>query len=432
MLIVRSSCGYSSTTTVSPSCTVCPSRTRISFTAPARGASTGISIFMDSSTITGSPAATLSPTLAVTWKTTPVICALISSAMERSLFDHLSVHPAPAKLRVRGDRAEQRQRRLDALDHAGVQCPRQALDRPGAVGAERDQLEEQRVVVNGDDAALDDTRLDPDPLAAGQRQPCDRTRRGQEILRRVLRVDAHLDGGAALSDSVLREGQRLAGRHAQLRGHQVEAGNFFGDRMLDLQPRVHLEEVEAALRVHEELERTRIDVSDGARARDRGIRQPALGLRLEVRRRRLLHELLMPPLDRALALVQVDDAALRVAEDLHLDVARRLEIALDVDLGAAEGALRAPRGGRERAGELAGAGHLRHADAAAARGRPEAGASATGWGLRGTIGTPAAAMRRRASGLSPMARIASADGPMKVRPACTQASAKRQFSERKP
>src|SRR5437588_11803866 len=96
--------------------------------APARGASTGISIFMDSSTITGSPAATLSPTLAVTWKTTPVICALISSAMERSLFDHLSVHPAAAEIRVRGDRAEQRQRRLDALHHAGVHCPRQALD----------------------------------------------------------------------------------------------------------------------------------------------------------------------------------------------------------------------------------------------------------------------------------------------------------------
>src|SRR5438309_227750 len=335
MLIVRSSCGYSSTTKVSPSCTVCPSRTRISFTVPARGASTGISIFMDSSTITGSPAATLSPTLAVTWKTTPVMCALISSAMERSLFDHLSVHPAAAEIRVRGDRAEQRQRRLDALDHAGVQCSRQTLDRPGAIGAERDQLEEQRVVVNGDDAALDDARLDPDPLAAaGQRQPRDRTRRGQEILRRVLRVDTHLDGGAALLDLVLRERHRLAGRHAQLRGHQVEAGDFFGDRMLHLEPRVHLEKVEAALRVHQELERARIDVSDGARARDRGVRQPALGLRLEVRRRRLLHELLMTSLDRALTLVQVDDAALRVAEDLDLDVAWRLEIALDVDLGA--------------------------------------------------------------------------------------------------
>src|SRR5437762_14310550 len=94
MLIVRSSRGYSSTTKVSPSCTVCPSRTRISFTAPARGASTGISIFMDSSTITGSPAATASPAFAVIWKTTPVMWALTSSAIERSLLDHLRVHLA--------------------------------------------------------------------------------------------------------------------------------------------------------------------------------------------------------------------------------------------------------------------------------------------------------------------------------------------------
>src|SRR3989440_9033827 len=164
--------------------------------------------------------------------------------------------------------------------------------------------------------------------------------------------------------------------------------------MLHLQPRVHLEKVEAALRVYQELERARIDVSDGARARDRGVRQPALGLRREVRRRRLLHELLMTPLDRALALVQVDDAALRVAEDLDLDVAGRLEIALDVDLGAAEGALRAPAGGRERASELAGARHLRYADAAAAGGRLEdhriadlAGHPPGGHGVRDGLGT---------------------------------------------
>src|SRR5439155_874679 len=185
--------------------------------------------------------------------------------------------------------------------------------------------------------------------------------------------------------------------HAQLRGHQVEAGDFFGDRMLHLEPRVHLEKVEAALRIHQELERARVDVSDSARARHRGVRQPALGLRLEVRRRRLLHELLMTPLDRALALVQMDDATFRVAEDLDLDVARRLEIALEVDLGAAEGALRAPRGGRERARELARAGYLRHADAATAGGRLEQhrairvlhmGRVAVGLGVDGDGGEP--------------------------------------------
>ena len=38
---------------MSPSCTVWPSATLISFTTPARGASTGNSIFIDTSTMTG-------------------------------------------------------------------------------------------------------------------------------------------------------------------------------------------------------------------------------------------------------------------------------------------------------------------------------------------------------------------------------------------
>src|SRR5579871_2192454 len=47
----------------------------------------------------------------------------------------------------------------------------------------------------------------------------------------------------------------------------------------------------------------------------------------------------MPPLDRALALAQVDDRPVMVAEDLELDVPRRLDVLLDVDVGHAEGRL---------------------------------------------------------------------------------------------
>jgi hypothetical protein len=40
----------------------------------------------------------------------------------------------------------------------------------------------------------------------------------------------------------------------------------------------------------------------------------------------------------AVALAEVDDVAVRVAEDLELDVARALEVLLDVDGAVAEGA----------------------------------------------------------------------------------------------
>ena len=55
---IADSAPYSSTTSVSPSWTACPSSQRISVTVPASSASTGISIFIDSSTTTVSPSAT--------------------------------------------------------------------------------------------------------------------------------------------------------------------------------------------------------------------------------------------------------------------------------------------------------------------------------------------------------------------------------------
>src|SRR5207244_1475730 len=50
----------------------------------------------------------------------------------------------------------------------------------------------------------------------------------------------------------------------------------------------------------------------------------------------------------------------------------------------------------------------------------------------GTTGTPAAIIRRRASTLSPIARMLVAGGPMKVSRLLTQASANAGFSDKKP
>src|SRR6266511_1905752 len=68
------------------------------------------------SRVTGSPAATASPALAVIWKTTPVIWALTSSVIERSLFDHLGVNRAGAKRGALHDVPVGRDHSLDALD----------------------------------------------------------------------------------------------------------------------------------------------------------------------------------------------------------------------------------------------------------------------------------------------------------------------------
>ncbi len=59
-------------------------------------------------------------------------------------------------------------------------------------------------------------------------------------------------------------------------------------------------------------------------------------------------------------------------------------------------------------------------------------ASVTRSVVPGTIGTPASAMRRRASIFAPMASMASGGGPIHVRPASSQARAKAAFSARNP
>ena len=68
--------------------------------------------------------------------------------------------------------------------------------------------------------------------------------RGLKVPVGVLGVDPALDGVAAQSAAVSLEADRLAGGHADLFLHEVEAGHHLGHRMLDLDAGVHLHEVE--------------------------------------------------------------------------------------------------------------------------------------------------------------------------------------------
>ena len=54
--------------------------------------------------------------------------------------------------------------------------------------------------------------------------------------------------------SGLREAERLARGHPQLQRDEVPSRDQFGHRMLDLEPRVHFEEVEAPVGIEEELD----------------------------------------------------------------------------------------------------------------------------------------------------------------------------------
>ena len=70
--------------------------------------------------------------------------------------------------------------------------------------------------------------------------------------------------------------EALAGRHVDLRAHEVDAQDFLGDRMLDLQARIHLQKIEIAFRRDDELDRARVAILHAAAPQRR---QPRHALR---------------------------------------------------------------------------------------------------------------------------------------------------------
>ena len=67
--------------------------------------------------------------------------------------------------------------------------------------------------------------------------------------------------------------QRQAGGHLDLGAHQVDAADGLGDRVLDLQAGVQLQEPPAAVRVEQELDGTRALVSGRRGHRQRRLAQ---------------------------------------------------------------------------------------------------------------------------------------------------------------
>ncbi|MNN28293.1 hypothetical protein D3C81_1418570 [compost metagenome] len=205
-----------------------------------------------------------------------------------------------------------------------------------------DQLGDHGVVELADFAALLDARIDANVVGQDEMiQPPDGR---QEAVGGVLGVKASLHGPALHRNVGLRQRDGFARRDAQLPFDQIDARDALRDRVLDLQPGVHLHEPDAVglqpvRGVGDELDGPRALIVHGLGGADGGGGDGFARGGVHARRGRLLDHLLVAALQRAVALVQVDDIAVAVAEDLHLDVTRTGDVALDQDARIAEGGL---------------------------------------------------------------------------------------------
>ncbi len=122
-----------------------------------------------------------------------------------------------------------------------------------SVAAPPDDLGDHRVVVGWDDVALRNAGVNPDTRAERPPQHPHGAGRGRKIIVGVLRVQPGLHGVAELSRALALESSAAGDENLQL--HQIDAGGGLGDRVLDLQPGVDLQEREDLLiRLVEELD----------------------------------------------------------------------------------------------------------------------------------------------------------------------------------
>ena len=123
-----------------------------------------------------------------------------------------------------------------------------------------DELTDHTVVIGRNRIARKDVRIDADAGAARQ-MPSSHFARTRHKGEGVLCIDAAFNGMTADFDIALLEGKTLAGRDADLFGHDINPGDEFCHRMLDLYAGVHFNEVELTVFV-EEFERAGTAVAD--------------------------------------------------------------------------------------------------------------------------------------------------------------------------
>ncbi|VXA92726.1 conserved hypothetical protein [Pseudomonas sp. 8O] len=199
-----------------------------------------------------------------------------------------------------------------------------------------DQLQAHRVVIGRNGVAGVDRRVGAHAGAAGRVVTGDLAERGQEVVLRVLGIDAELQGISTVDDVFLLDRQWLAAGDADLLADDIDAGDFLGDGVLHLHPGVHLHEVHLAFG-EQELHGAGVLVPNGLRSAHSQVADIGTLLGGKLRAGGDFDELLVTTLDRAIALVQVHGVTEAVGEDLRFDVFGIDDALFQEDFRTAEG-----------------------------------------------------------------------------------------------
>ena len=188
-------------------------------------------------------------------------------------------------------------------------------------------LNQQRIIVRGNHGAGGGiTAIETHAVAAAGAIGGNLTVIGSEVIGGIFGGNTALNGIAAHLNIVLRVqtngrvAQRIALGDQDLSAHQVDAGDHLGHGVLNLNTGVHLDEVVAAGLVHQELQRTGIDVAHGLCNLDCIVADLLGNGRVNRPCRCKLYYLLVAALEGAVALADMIAVAILIGQHLHLNV----------------------------------------------------------------------------------------------------------------
>ena len=146
---------------------------------------------------------------------------------------------------------------------------------------------------------------------------------------------------------VLVEPEGLTRRDTQLTRHEIDPEHLFGDRVLNLQPGVDLEEIKPTIGVDQHLDRARIDVPGGSAETHRRLTHGRQKF-VMARRGTFFDQLLVTALERAIPHSQPQRGPRSGRQDLDLEMLGRLQVALGVNVRGSEVRLGLPPGRSQR------------------------------------------------------------------------------------
>ena len=162
------------------------------------------------------------------------------------LGDETGRDPALAPARMRHKCGEERDVVADAFEFETVERLGHGIDGGEPVGRVGAELGDHRVVEHRDLRALGNAGIVPERHAVdiadlgGRAVAGQAADRGQEVAVGILGIEPAFDRPAVDGHVILRQRQLLTRGDADHLLDQVDAGDQFGDRMLDLQTGVHL------------------------------------------------------------------------------------------------------------------------------------------------------------------------------------------------